>query len=730
MTTKEINAFRTRTVKAIEAGRLNDAISAIRELPPSVRDYPINSALDAAAEHYGYMLRYFAEGASDPGRRDSYDDLRADLRAVVDRCTRRMMSDSTSTLYYNTVRTLGIHPGRSLGDAVAQWRELQSKIAGTFDIGDAAGELRRLAAGCENELFERVWTQFPMTGDDKRSAAALLDSDSPASHSLRMRLIAAVGLGLMEFYDVRRFGLLAEVLDSASDESESLAATAWLLLALFRYRKRRHAREVRSRLKAAAEHPLWQRRVRAVYLELLRARDTERVTRQVRDEFMPDIMRLGKDILDKGGLTVDDSDGEIELNPDWEDKMRSSGLYDRMREFSEMTAGGADIFMGAFSHLKNYPFFNSLPAWFTPFDESNAEVAAALAGEMSTFVDMLARMPMPCDNDKFSILFSLEATPADKRAMMASQIEANREAMEQSGMLDSRDSSSGAAFARAYVQNLYRFFKLYGRRQEFFDPFARGIFLQDIDLLESAVRNADTLGEAASLLFDINAWDDARRCYELLGSVAEPSAEIYQKTAYCLEQTGRLKEAADTYAYADLMESDNAWTLRRMARTLSMSDRPEKAVEVYERILRLQPENAEAKRLMAYELIKSGDYTGASSILRRLVSEVGAEPDANLRRALAWSTFLSGDADTARSCYREILSHGATATDYLNMGHLAWAEGRMADAIKLYGKCMDARGYDAAALERDIRDDLPALSAYRLNVSDLPLILDAIRMGV
>lgn len=730
MTTKEINGFRTSAAKAIEAGRLAEAIDTVRALPSSVRDYTITSDLDRAAEHYRYMLRYFADGASDPGRRDSYDELRADLRRIVDRCTRRMMAESTSSLYYNTLRTLGVHPERTIADAATERQKIREQLAATFDINNAAAELRRRNNACEIELFERIWTVFPMTGDDRLTVRSLLESDSAADHNLRMRLIAAAGLGLMEFYDTARFELLADVLDTSADEREALAATCWILLALFRYRKRRHPHSVRARIKAASEHPLWQRRVRSVYLELLRSRDTERVTRQVRDEMMPDIMRLGKDIFNRNIPAVDENDsGEIEINPEWEEKMRQTGLYDRMREFSEMTSEGADIFMGAFSHLKNYPFFNRIQGWFTPFDEGDSDVSAALEGEMASLVDMLTRMPMPCDNDKFSILFSLQATPADKREIVARQIDSNRHAMEQNGMLDNADAGNTAA-VRAYVQNIYRFYKLYNRRTEFFDPFARGIFLQDIDLLDSAVRNADTLYAAAELLFKIHAWDDARQCYQLLGDIEEPSAEIYQKTAYCLEQTGRYAEAAEHYGYSDLMDGTNAWTLTRLAHTLSQSGQPERALNVLERLVAMKPDDNDVRHRMAYTLIQCGKYDRASALLRELAGSDVSAADRTLLRALAWSTFVAGDADASRGYYHEILARGAAAEDYLNMGHLAWAESRMADAIRLYRRYTVEAGCDLAALERAIRDDMPALAAYRLNLSDLPLILDAIRTGI
>ncbi|MDE6269543.1 MAG: hypothetical protein K2M12_01645, partial [Muribaculaceae bacterium] len=282
MTNNEINRFRAQAVANLEAGRLSAVIEDVRALPADARDYAINSSLDAAAEHYKYLLHYFTEGAADPGRRDSYDDLRTELRGIVDRCMRKAMAKATPTLYYNTLRTLALHPDRTLGATVDEWRGQSQQLASTFAIDNAADEIRRRVDLLANEIFERVWTSFPLDSSDQRSVSSIVDGDEPDGHNMRMRVIAATGLGLMEFYDARRFDLLADVADTAADEREALAATTWILLALFRYRRRKHSREVRARLKASAEHPLWQRRVRELYLELLRARDTERVPKRVR----------------------------------------------------------------------------------------------------------------------------------------------------------------------------------------------------------------------------------------------------------------------------------------------------------------------------------------------------------------------------------------------------------------------------------------------------------------
>lgn len=721
------NEFKTKAATAIDNGRLGEALELLHSLPQSDLPYDLRAAADGAGEHYRYMLRYFAEGAADPGRRDSYDDLRAELRTIVDRVYRGMMARTTSTLYYNTLRTLAMHPERSIAATAAEMDAVRERVASSFDVSgmDAqADAARRQLRALGKELFDRVWTTFPLDKASSEAIDRMLGPDSATDHGTRMQLIAAIGLGLLEFYDPARIAALAEVLDSAESDDEAYAATAWLLIALFRYRKRRHPRGVRARLAAASEHPLWQRRVRDVYLELLRARDTERVVNRVRDEIMPDIIRLGKDMMDKndGKIGLPDITDGVDINPEWEERMRESGMYDRMREFSELSAEGADIFMGAFSHLKNYPFFGDMAAWFTPFDDTQPAVSDALAGEMASFVELLCRMPMPCDNDKYSILFTVLATPAGKREMMARQLDQQRAAMESAGM----DGAYQRGGARNYVQNIYRFFKLFGRKNEFFDPFARKFFLNGIDLADSALRDADTLRATAELLLRIEAWNDARIAYETLESVVGPSAEIYQKKGYCHEQLDRYSEAAECYSYADLMDGTSAWTLRRLGASLRRTGQAERAAEVLERLCRMQPDVESSALNLAYAHIEAGHYTEA---LRQLaaVEAMGAAPR-KLNRPMAWSAFMSGDFDTARRKYKEVLADAPDGSDYLNMGHLAWAEGRIADTIVLYRRAMEASGLDMAGLEKVIRGDLASIAPLGVDTTELPLLLDALRL--
>ncbi|MDE6286564.1 MAG: hypothetical protein K2L99_06185, partial [Muribaculaceae bacterium] len=376
--------------------------------------------------------------------------------------------------------------------------------------------------------------------------------------------------------------------------------------------------------------------------------------------------------------------------------------------------------------LKNFPFFNDIAAWFTPFDDHQRDVSQALSGDTGGFVDVLCRMPLPCDNDKYSILFSINAMPSSQREQLGRQLDASREMVEEA--MRHEQAGSLAVTARSYVQNLYRFYKLYSRRSEFFDPFGKGIFLLNNNLLHDELAQPDTLQATSELLFKIEAWQDALACYNELATQQEPTPELYQKSGYCQEKLGRLEQAAECYSIADLMGDNSGWTARRLAAVLRATGKSGRAVEVLERLCRKADADVADRISLAYALIEARRYSDAAARLRDIMGEEGVATG-NLLRPLAWCNFMCDDMDAARECYRQILSDNPDSRDYLNMAHLAWAEGRMADAVKLYLKTKIASGGDRGALRKAIMDDIAVLASKGVEIAELPLILDAVEVA-
>lgn len=132
--------------------------------------------------------------------------------------------------------------------------------------------------------------------------------------------------------------------------------------------------------------------------------------------------------------------------------------------------------MGSFSHMKQFPFFSDIVNLFMPFVDTHSAVASAdsFDGAMGS---LLSRMPILCDSDKYSVALSFSAIPQAQREAAMQAIKMQSEQMRD--MLSEVEKASDMAVRRnivnKYIQNLYRFYKLFRRKGEFFNIFGGAV---------------------------------------------------------------------------------------------------------------------------------------------------------------------------------------------------------------------------------------------------------------
>ncbi len=114
-----------------------------------------------------------------------------------------------------------------------------------------------------------------------------------------------------------------------------------------------------------------------VFVRLLKATDTERITGKMEREVIPGMMKI-KPELDrkiKELKDLSDLEGAMEENPEWEEVFERSGLAEKLRELNELQSDGGDVMMVTFSRLKNFPFFSDPANWFLVFDKDHSSIS-------------------------------------------------------------------------------------------------------------------------------------------------------------------------------------------------------------------------------------------------------------------------------------------------------------------------------------------------------------------
>jgi tetratricopeptide (TPR) repeat protein len=476
---------------------------------------------------------------------------------------------------------------------------------------------------------------------------------------------------------------------------------------------------------ALREHPQWGRDIRAIFMQLIRTRETEKITRKVQDEIMPQMMKLGPELyknMEDTSAVIDLS--EMEENPEWQERLESSGIADKMKELSQLQEDGGDIMMSTFSHLKAYPFFNELPNWFMPFHVDHTVVINSI-GHNSTIGELISTTPFLCNSDKFSFALSMAQVPDEQRKIMMAQIdEQNINIADLDNASLAPDDKRNENVINKYIQDLYRFYKLFRRKGEFLDPFLYPINLTQVPVLSQDMADFDTLQLVGEFYFSRGYYSDAIELFSRLSELLPPDAAIYQKIGYCYQRIGNIEAALQKYEQAELLNADSIWLMKRMAACYKHQCNVQKALDYFRRIETKRSDDLSVVLNIGHCLCELGQYQEA---IRYYYKVEFLDATSNRAwRPLAWCALLCRDFETSRKYYEKILAGTPTADDFLNAGHLKLAMGDIRDAMAQYRQSADMYANKMEDLIDNINRDKQQLSEIGVDITLLPLIVDSI----
>ena len=731
---KNINdiKLRNRVAALISDRRFNEALDAVDALPPAGNP-GVNTALRADAvrrlrEGYALLCRYTLDGVDDPTRPDMLEDLGQNILDVADSWLWQRQAVDRPTLYFNTVRSAAMRPSETIPVLLARVGE----IAANLDLAELGGSpnpvdtstgrpLRKDLEAAWLRVFDAVWTTHPLNVDDMQSIAGALQSPMLDSN-LKAALISAVTLGALEWHDERRLMLLADAYEHSAPTLAVRALTG-LMASRWRHKDRKLHRMARLRLEALADSPRWADDVRVVGMQLIAARDTERISKKIREELIPGLKKLSPELRRRAQRDGMIDPAAMEENPEWQQLLDKSGLSDKLKELASLQEEGGDVLMASFSNLKHFSFFNEVGNWFLPFNAEHTAVAEAAGKRWEALSRMLESNPILCDSDKYSLALAIGIVPDGQLDAFRGQMEAQADALEQERLSSNVTSrTEWEELARNYVRVLYRFFKLFRRKGEFPDPFAEPFTPSEIPEYAQVFGTPEALRLVGEFYFRREYWDDAEVLMCRLARLM-PDAVLYQKIGYARQQSGNLKGASEAYRQADLLSPDSVWTLKHLAAVLRLLGRHEEAMEVYARLEQLRPEDASAALNRGLCLMASGRFEEAlnplfkAEFINTLVARRTARP-------LAWALTMTGNYDRARRYFEVVEQNNPDAVDRLNRGHLYMLEGDLHGAVNTYATALQDMEFDTKRFLADYHEDLPLLTQRGIDPVTAAIVAD------
>ena len=732
MTDKEIYKKRQLIIADVKQKHLHNTFSQLTVWAEELGDWQLTDEVKRLEESYLMMLRYALDGIEDPSRQDVYNGIIASIYRCVDRMVRSSLkNNSSSKVYFSTLRLLEMQRVGNIGQLIERYTHSlsQSSLYNLItDSSQNASNMRDASINnerLESDIFNRVWTTYPLSVDDTSAIEQALQSQALPSH-FKQLIISALLLGALDYYEDARLKLL---LSAYQQDNETLALTALTaaMIIMSRHHSLINNSRILNQLKAIAETPSWHKDATAVFLQLIRTRDTERVSRKMQDELLPEMMKFRPGATGKFNLDqLSDIDiNSLEENPEWQEMLENSGIGDKMKELTEMQQDGSDVFMSTFAHLKSYSFFSTVSNWFLPFHIDHTEVVDAM-GRDSVFAELIASSPHLCNSDKYSFALSLKSVPEAQRSMMMSQLDSQN-----INVAELRNASLAAAtqqrenIINKYVQDLYRFFHLYRAKDDFANPFAFLSHLIDIPVVKENLREPETLSLVAEFYFKRKYYSEAYNAFSLVAENTRPSAALFQKMGYSKQQMGDTNGAINLYEQAELLNAESLWTIRNLAACYKTLGRFEDALKYYQRLETLRPDDVSVALNIGHCYLALDNIKEA--LHNYYKAEFLDEQSTRAWRPVAWCLMLNRDFEQSLAYYKRIIDNEPTAADYLNLGHLHLASGQAAKAIEAYKQCIAAEYGSVDTFISGIKNDESTLVSLGVNTEMISFIIDAVQ---
>lgn len=735
MTRKELNNIRDRIVKGLKSRRLNDTFKMLKPLAEPLNLWDLNENIRRVEESYLMMLKYSIDGIEDPNRETVYTGIVSSIYQILDVIIRETLKKEQSTsIYFSTLRFKEMQRGVTIAQMFAEYAEKCNGLSMFNEVVDAGIEkVNKQEKVLANEslaidIFDKIWVTYPLSVEDEVAISEALESQVYPIY-FKQLLVSALFLGLLMFYDEARLKILLGAYQNGN-EKVAVNALCAVVISLIKYHDRLNEKKLLNQIVALRDKPQWHKDVKMVYMQLVKSCDTERVSRKMQDELLPEMMKLRPDLSKKIKNNMEIIDiSSMDENPEWQEIIENSGIADKMRELTELQQEGSDVFMSTFAQLKSYPFFSKVANWFLPFYVEHSEVVSALGRNDSVVGELISSSPFMCNSDKYSFALTMRSIPESQRAMMMSQLDEQNVNIAELRNADifaadkARENS-----ANKYIQDIYRFFKLYRNKEDFEDPFKSIRDISDIRILSDEFSDAEFLSLVGEFYFKRKYFKEAFKIFDVLSQKMPPSAQLFQKMGYAMQQQGQISDALTYYEQSELLNSDNVWTLRHIAYCHKLLGNITSALDYYKRVEDSDFENLSVAMNIGHCYLEQGRYEEALKYYYKV--EFLDEKSTRAWRPIAWSSLLSKDYEQSEVYYNKIIGNSPKSTDYLNMGHLNLAMGNYKSAVEAYKKSIILDNNNVPNFIKAIDADTQYFDKMGIDTLIVPFIIDAVQYSL
>ena len=707
--------------------RLDVAIEVLEQLYVQRPTLIGHSELEAVKNDYQLMVDYMERGFTDDKRASLYLSLLQRLYRVA--ADLEISWRCKNVIVYVDAFRISDHLNTSHDFIRSVLESFVSDVAMLSLLPEAertekAKDLYDRHQVFVNRLFNTLWTSCQWSDDDCAFYTGLMLSPMVDIVDQQL-LVSAVTLGAMNQFDINKFKALTTVYQQSTDERVRQRALVGWVLSVFEGMD--IFPEQDKIIRKLCENKDTIRELYALQIQFFYSQDTEKDNEKLQRDIMPYLVDGSNITIGRLGIVEKEEDSlENILNQDAEDK-RMEQMEEKVRKMMEMQKQGSDIYFGGFRQMKRFPFFNDLANWFTPFyiDHPALRTTIERIGQPN-ILQTITNQGNFCESDKYSLAFAMES--------IINQIPGNiKEMMGSEGafapMGTTLDKSNPTYICRAYIQDLYRFFRLYRSSNELINPFIdnhKSSFVADTFFFVYKSFIGTGLDEyKMRLALYLYKHKNMDKLVELMSTFHVEDANYNILMGYINLYFGKPDVAYQIFNMVLQEDTENQWALKGMARAAMDCEDYDTAEHTYSQLLRLEPDNINYAVKRCVTLLKTERYAEAREELFRLDYQY---PDnMNVKRVFAWTMLLDKSLDKASQLYDLILSDAPMAEDYLNSGYCWWAQGNIGQAKNSFQAWITMTKGNKDRLLEEIRNDQKVLDLYGITEIDCLLMVNLIK---
>lgn len=672
---------------------LGEAILAMENFMAAYPQQTNADRLEAVKEDFRLMTNYWRRGFKDGKMGDLYDNLLRRMYQIYgDTTVGYSVGHST---FLTSLRQQALSTARDL--SAQHIREMLEDFVS--DLAVLTLEPQHTAQPKRKALFEEhhrvIKTLFGyiltsgMWSDGFAEAMEEILLLPTVDSMDQQLLVSGVMLAAMECFDMAKFRMMINVYRKTTDEHVRQRALVGWVFALDDELGRRIFPEQIGLVEELLEDERCRTELVGLQKQIIYCINAEKDHAIIDQEIMPGIIRQQGFRITRNGIEELEEDPMKDILHPEESEQDVERLEASFQKMTDMQKQGSDIYFGGFSKMKGFPFFQEMVNWFVPFYADHPDIGSvASAIDNSRFLRALMESGPFCNSDKYSFLLAYSQVMQRLSPSLRELLDEGDYMLDK---IDPLERRSAAYIRRIYLQDLYRFFKISPRRNEFRNIFdnedrdylflARRVFSKTqmephFNEVTAFLVKKDRLHDAGSMLQNYGENRMDYQFYMMAGHLGRKGIRLP-------EVGGRELDVKTCYERVLGMEPDSERALVGYARALFADGCYQEALDTYEKLLKLQPEKKNYILNKAVCLTKLSQSAAARQLLYRLNYE--DSEDENVKRVLAWALTCDDKYDQAEKLYGELLSgEDFVADDLLNNGYCLWFNGEIEGAIDCF----------------------------------------------